>query len=325
MLALLVSAAAEAQDTVFEDWEFSIRTDNDTLLDTDQYYSNGLWLNATKVQGDRWFGWGIANETYTASDIKLLPDQIPPDDRPYAGWTYLSYYRGRLDEEDAAVIWEFSAGCIGPCSSAQRFQNFWHSEVVDVPEAQGWDSQVTDEVGIQARRMRHKPLRYWLDEDRTLRADLERTTEFRMGNIVTDGKIGITGRLRMGNMRGYYDGAGLGELTPKRPVSRPESSPRPWVDRPDRGWLLSEEAFLFATIQGGLVLRDATLEGGLFNDDSPFTQDTRHAVIHTEIGFKIVWRRISFAMSWNSISTDWEGRSWELDQHNWISFYGVVH
>jgi hypothetical protein len=138
MLALLVSAAAEAQDTVFEDWEFSIRTDNDTLLDTDQYYTNGLWLNATKVQGDRWFGWGIANETYTASDIKLLPGQIPPDDRPYAGWTYLSYYRGRLDEEDAAVIWEFSAGCIGPCSNAQRFQNFWHSEVVDVPEAQGW-------------------------------------------------------------------------------------------------------------------------------------------------------------------------------------------
>ncbi|HSG64851.1 MAG TPA: lipid A-modifier LpxR family protein, partial [Gammaproteobacteria bacterium] len=151
------------------------------------------------------------------------------------------------------------------------------------------------------------------------------STAFRIGNVITDASIGVTGRLRMGNMRGHHDGAGIGDLKPKRPVSRPDGDPRAWVDRPDRGWLFTDEAFLFATVEGSLVLRDATLEGGLFNDNSPFTQDTRHAVIHTEIGFKLVWRRISFAMSWNSVSTDWKGPSWDLNQHNWISFYGVVH
>ena len=78
-------------------------------------------------------------------------------------------------------------------------------------------------------------------------------------------------------------------------------------------------------IEGSLVARDSTIEGGLLNDNSPFTQDSRYATVHTELGIKFVWRRISFAMSWNSVSTDWVGRPWELNQQSWISFYGVVH
>lgn len=325
VLSLTVCTSAYAQDTLFEDWEFNIRTDNDTLLNTDRYYSNGLWLNALKVQGNRWFGWGLANETYTPSDISLLPNEIPPDDRPYAGWTYFSHFRGQLNEDSSAVVWEFSAGCIGPCSRAQRFQNFWHSNIVDVPLAQGWDSQIEDEIGLQVRRARHKPLRYWLDADSGLRADLARATDFRMGNIVTDATIGVIGRLRLGNMRGYFDGAGVDDWLPKRPVTLPGGAPMDWVDRPGRGWLWADEAFVFGRVAGSLVARNSTIEGGYFNDDSPFTQDSRYATMHTELGIKFVWRRVAFAMSWNSISTDWVGHPWELNQHSWISFYGVVH
>ncbi|MDH3508422.1 MAG: hypothetical protein OEQ25_14905, partial [Gammaproteobacteria bacterium] len=62
-----VSPARAQEDTAFPGWEFSIRTDNDTLLNSDRYYSNGLWLTALKTQGDRWFGWAIGNETYTGA------------------------------------------------------------------------------------------------------------------------------------------------------------------------------------------------------------------------------------------------------------------
>jgi len=324
--ALSASAPAHSQDdTVFQDWEFSIRTDNDTLLDTDRYYSNGVWLTALKTQGDRWFGWAIGNETYTASDIKLLPEDISADDRPYAGWTYVSHFRGRLNADGSSVIWEFGAGCIGPCSNAQRFQDFWHANVVDVPEAQGWPSQIEDEIGLQVRRVRHKPLRHWLSDDGELRADLERTTEFRIGNIFTDATVGVIGRYALGNMRGYYDGVGLDDMTPKRPVTHEDAEPPEWIDRPGRSLLGADEAFLFGRVEASLVARNSTIQGGLFNDNSPFTQDSRHGVMHTEIGIKFAWRRLTFAMSWNSVSTDWVGPSWNLNQHNWISFYGVVH
>ncbi len=319
------SLAHGQEDTAFPGWEFSIRTDNDTLLDTDRYYSNGLWLTALKTDGDRWFGWAIGNETYTASDIALLPAEIALDDRPYAGWTYVSHFRGRLEDDGSSVMWEFGAGCIGPCSNAQRFQDFWHSNVVDVPEARGWPAQIEDEVGLQVRRVRQKPLRHWLGEDRGLRADLLRTTEFRIGNIFTDATIGVVGRYRLGNMRGYFDGAGLDDMTPKRPVSRTDLAPSEWTDRPGRAWFGASEAFLFGRIEASVVARNSTIQGGVFNENSLFTQDIRHGVIHTEIGFKLVWRRLTFAMSWNSISTDWVGPSWDLNQHNWISFYGVVH
>lgn len=320
-----VSPARAQEDTAFPGWEFSIRTDNDTLLNSDRYYSNGLWLTALKTQGDRWFGWAIGNETYTGAQISLTPEQIPADDRPYAGWTYVSHFRGRLQDDGSSVIWEFGAGCIGPCSNAQRFQDFWHSNVVDVPEAQGWPAQIEDEIGLQVRRVRQKPLRHWLGDDGGLRADLERTTEFRIGNIFTDATIGIIGRYGLGNMRGYYDGAGLDDMTPKRPVTREDHEPPGWVDRPGRAWLGADEAFLFGRVEASLVARNSTIQGGVFNENSLFTQDIRHGVIHTEIGFKLVWRRLTFAMSWNSISTDWVGPSWDLNQHNWISFFGVVH
>ncbi len=325
VLALCCAQFAAAQDTLIQDWEFSLQTDNDTLLNTDRYYTNGIWLNALKTETDRWFGWSIANETYTPSDISLQPQDIAPDDRPYAGWTYFSFFRGRLDATDEAVIWEFGGGCIGPCSRAERFQSFWHSNVVDVPEAQGWASQVTDEVGLHVSRVRMKPLRHWLGDESGLKADLMRTTEFRLGNIKTDATIGITGRLRLGNMRGYFDGAGLGDFTPKRAVPRSSEQPRDWVDRPDRGWLWADESFVYAHIEGALVARDSTIQGGLFHDDSSFTQDIRHAVVRTELGIRFVWRRVSFGMSWNSTSTDFASRPSALNQHNWMSFYIVAH
>lgn len=327
----LAGAAAEAQsaggarDTVFPDWEFSFKSDNDTLLNTDRYYTNGLRLTALKVQGSRWFGWALANEAYTPTDITLAPEDIGPNDRPYAGWTYFSYFRGRLDDDDSSVVWEFTGGCMGPCSRSERIQRYWHTHVVDAPDPQGWSSQITDEVGLQVRRVRQRPLHRWIDDDRTLVADLERTTEFRLGNIFTDATIGVIGRVRLGNMRGYYDGAGLDDMTPKRPLSRPDGGARPWVDRAGGGWLWSDESFLFARIEGRLVGRDSTFEGGVFDGDSPFTQDIRRAVIRSEIGIKFVWRRISFAMSWNSTSTNFESAPWSLNHHNWLSFYGVVH
>jgi hypothetical protein len=326
-LALMLASVepSAAQDTFFPDWEFGFRNDNDTLLDRDRYYSNGLKLTAIKTEGDRWTGWSIANETYTGAQITLTPDEIPPDDRPYAGLTYVSYFRGLLDEDDASVVWEFSAGCMGPCSRTERFQRYWHSHVVDAPEPLGWPLQIEEEISLQVKRLRQRPIRHWTGPDGSLVADLERTTAFRLGNIFTDATIGVLGRWRLGNMRGHYDGAGANELMPKRPIRRESSSAVGWADRRGGGWLASDEAFVFGRIQGSVVARNSTIEGELFSDKSPFTQDIRHAVIRTEIGVKFVWSRISFTASWNSTSTDFASRPWELNQHSWLSFYGVVH
>jgi len=324
-LMLAPGSPLRAQETFFGDWEFTFDNDNDTLLDSDRYYTNGIRLTALKTEDDRWFGWALGNETYTGALISLPPEQIPPDDRPYAGWTYFSYFRGRLDEQDASVVWEFSAGCMGPCSRAERFQKFWHNNVIDVPEALGWPLQIEEEIGLQVRRLREKPLRRWTAGDGTLLADLGRTTAFRLGNIFTDASIGITGRWRLGNMRGYFDGAGVGEMLPRRAVRRDSDRPRDWLDRVGGGWLFADEAFVYGRIEGSVVARNSTIEGGIFNDKSPFTQDIRHAVIRTEIGIKFVWPRITFGMSWNSTSTDFASRSWELNQHNWMSFYGEIH
>jgi hypothetical protein len=161
-------------------------------------------------------------------------------------------------------------------------------------------------------------------------ADLERTTEFQIGNIFTDAAIGYIGRLRLGNMRGYYDGSGFGDLTPMRPlrldipVADGAQAGAEYHDRAGGGWLWSDESFLFAHIQGKVVARNSTIEGELFSDKSPFTQDIRHGVIRTEFGIKFVWRRLALTASWNSVSTEMISQPWELSYHSWLTFYAIV-
>lgn len=150
---------------------FSLTVENDMFVPgedgTDRYYTQGL--KATVLTGDleggllgptlkRWLpgtgparsDWrvratvGLGQNMYTPEDkVRTDPD---PDDRPYAGWLYLSTAAIAYTPQQMASL-ELQVGVVGPDAFAGRVQNWWHV-VIGAPPINGWDHELDNEIGI---------------------------------------------------------------------------------------------------------------------------------------------------------------------------------
>jgi hypothetical protein len=174
--------------------------DNDTLLlnDQDGFYTSGAlierkyWLEAEgKAEA---FGWRIGQELYTAQDIKVPPQFISAQDRPYAGWLFAGLYRQTWRSDGSRFHAGFDVGCLGPCAGGEWTQTRLH-ELIDQPLPQGWSTQVRNEMGVVL----------WTDIAAPRWApgswvDLTPSVHARFGNIYTDAGAALT--LRAGRLNG---------------------------------------------------------------------------------------------------------------------------
>ena len=88
----------------------------------------------------------LGQDIYTPADIHQ--SGVIADDRPYAGYTYLSAgFFSRKD--DQRTCWELDVGMIGPLSYADKAQNFVH-RAIDTPRAEGWSNQLHNELVLDA-------------------------------------------------------------------------------------------------------------------------------------------------------------------------------
>lgn len=127
--------------------------------------------------------------------------------------------------------------------------------LIDEPEPQGWSRQIKNEVGL-VLGVAYAPARVVLSE----KADLQPSLQGRFGNIFTDATVG--GVLRFGN---------LGRLPQDKTLH------------------------LFTRLDIRAVVYNATLEGGLFSNNSPHTVEPKKVVGEAEIG--LMWRGTHFGGS----------------------------
>src|SRR5690606_12386099 len=87
------------------------------------------------------FGFSVGQKIFTPTDTRAaVPD---PDDRPYAGWSYVELSFISKTDVRADIV-SIQAGMVGPSSGAEDTQRIVHEWLNDgVP--QGWDSQLRDE------------------------------------------------------------------------------------------------------------------------------------------------------------------------------------
>lgn len=168
--------------------------DNDTLLlnRDDGFYTSGMsYGQASTLRGTDGavtYGWRIAQELYTASDIKLPPAQVGPPDHPYAGWLYGGIFREAHRNDGTWLRYGLDLGCLGPCAGGRWTQTNFH-RVIDQPLPQGWSKQVRNEAGIVLHG-EITPVRWRAGNT----FDLAPTIQGRIGNIFTDLGIGLTAR-----------------------------------------------------------------------------------------------------------------------------------
>ncbi|MFZ6748059.1 lipid A deacylase LpxR family protein [Undibacterium sp. Ren11W] len=177
---------------------YKLAIDNDSLLlkKDDGFYTSGSQISISKVLNSDnrslTYGWKIAQDLYTASDIKLYPNQLSPIDHPYAGWLYTGIFKELSESNGQGWGLGLDLGCFGPCAGGRRTQTQLH-KLLDQPLPQGWDTQLRQEWGVVLSG-EWRPARWSINQH----IDVSPGIKARFGNIFTDASVGAI--LRLGSL-----------------------------------------------------------------------------------------------------------------------------
>jgi len=327
---------AQAQQFAGGDREFlTFQVENDLFANfsnTDRHYTNGLqaaWLSRPQTGLPSWLadfsappfysllfptgnfdkksqriGIALGHAIFTPDDTSTALPQ--PDDRPYAAWLHTTF---SLQSVRASSItgeawqdqWKLDLGVVGPAAQGEFVQNNWH-DLIGADEANGWDNQIKDEVGINLsfeRAWRSSTLE--TPRVAGLQTDFIPYTIISLGNVQT--YAGLGGTLRLGfslpddfGPTRIYPGVGGSE----------------WFEPSAAGC----NCYLFAGVEGRGIARDIFLDGNTFRD-SPSVQK-RHFVYDAKLGAVFVlWdTRVAFTHVFRS--REYEGQA-KPDQFGSIS------
>ena len=215
-LATMVQAQAQAQtsshsqsswNTLQQEWQrvqqqgqqqIELNIENDSLLmkKEDGLYTSGLHLTAKKQlvekQSSLSYSWQLRQDLYTASDIKLKPNQISKYDHPYAGLISLGLFRAQQEPDGQGATYGLELACVGPCAAGEWTQTHLH-RLLNQPLPQAWSTELAQEWGViasakwqSARFSMHRHL------------DVQPSLTTRFGNLFTDAQIDVV--LRAGDL-----------------------------------------------------------------------------------------------------------------------------
>ncbi|MFH1496364.1 MAG: lipid A deacylase LpxR family protein [Verrucomicrobiota bacterium] len=267
---------------------FTVYFENDYFTGTDKHYTNGAkfsWLSGDLSEwGQRgWrqalidalpfinrpgtqknFGLSLGQNIYTPEDTnRVNPD---PDDRPYAGWSYVEVSFISKTATRADII-SIQAGIVGPSSLAEDTQRTVH-EWIDDGFPRGWDHQLKDEPGLNLiYERRHRLVARTLGD--TLGVDFIPHGGFSLGNVQTHANLGGVARLGVNLPSDFGVGLSRGGSIGAAPSD--DLDPRVAENR-------DFSLFLFAGAEGRAVARDIFLDGNTWKDSrsvdkEPFVAD----------------------------------------------------
>lgn len=203
------------------------------------------------------FTLALGQSIFTPDDITQTT--LQPDDRPYAGWTYVgagivAFHQPCGGAATRIDTLELALGVVGPSSQADDVQTTWH-RWIDTRTPRGWHHQLKDEPGLVLTYERRLPRRFdvdWLDDRLpfNLEADATPHMGFSLGNIFTHASAGAT--LRIGTDLQSTDGV---------PRIRP-SSPGSAYFEPSPGF----DWQIFGGFDLRAVARNIFLDGNTFRD-----------------------------------------------------------
>lgn len=289
------------------DWgTLVLEYENDIFGGQDRYYTNGVrgtWLSPGQhipgwvhkgadlippfpLGGTLKLSYSLGQNMYTPDDITLRDP--PRDDRPYAGWLYFTVGLGSETETQLDRL-QLSLGVVGPASLAAETQREIHG-VTGSPMPVGWDTQLANEPTLLLSYERQ--WRSWIGyADGGWGWDGTPTMGAAVGNVFTQANMGFT--VRFG--RHLPADWGPPRITPTLPGSR--------VFRPraDFGW------YLFAAVDGRLVLRNLFLDGNTFRNSR--SVDKRWLVGNLQLGGAInIGRRTRITYTHVLSTREFEGQ-----------------
>jgi len=307
-LTLLSTSFSAAQtDPVEKHQTFFLYLENDIFAGTDRHYTNATrltWLSSDLTEYDedtrlpRWglplirklplinrpsfqrnVGLSLGQNIYTPEDISRR--DLIKDDRPYAGWTYLSltFHVKNVTRMD---VFEVTLGIVGPSSLAKETQRTVH-RWVDSKEPKGWDHQLRNELGFTIGWQRNWRL-FSTGMGSGFGFDFIPHIGGVAGNVATFANIG--GELRIGYNLPIDFGTSFIRLGSgiEAPVDRTDPRLR---RRKNFG------IHLFADVDGRAVARNIFLDGNTWKESH--SVDRKRLVADMAAGIAILYKRLKLS------------------------------
>jgi hypothetical protein len=266
---------------------------------TDYYYTGGTFIEfklpalrrnpvskilLTLPQGrDESFGISYNNLAFTPTSIES--DSILKNDRPFAGTLYLGLNRISCDSaKKMRLTSRLDLGVIGPAALAYETQKFIHARTNNL-EPRGWQFQIVNDAYVN----------YALRLEKGLAAknnivELIGYASANAGTIYTNAGAGL--KFRAGKMNPYFS----------TPV-----------------YCGKFQFWLYASAEGKVIGRDATLQGGLFNAESVYfiaPEDVQRVVGTGSAGIVVSYRRVRAEFSNTFLTREFKGGL----HHTWGRF-----
>lgn len=262
--------------------ELGFRSENDAYLATtqDRYYTNGVFIQFKSVAKNRnttetkkiWSA-NFGQELYNAQSGQIR--DIADVDRPFAAYLYGGGSFQWLKPNENSVKLELQVGVVGPSALGKETQTLLH-KTVGFYEISGWQFQVNDEVGVNAKVNLH----YLLLRNKAKNVDLSLPINISLGNTFSGLNAGIL--FRTGDLNPFYHSV----ATESNIANKLEEG------------LSKREFYFFLKPSLTYVAYDATIEGGLFvKDKGPVTFNANPFVFAQQVGAAYANSRWTFDFS----------------------------
>ncbi len=303
-LVLQAGVYTLSAQTPYRDQELTIRNDNDvyTFRDSDKYYSNGLitkyrWVttpgkflspkslsDSSKIIIEA----ELTQKFYTSRFLAL--SNFEDFDRPYAGTLTMGYYINTYPSKIKRLRYGLDLTIVGPASGAGAFQTWYHN-AVGFPEPKGWPYQIPNELtfNIVGDYQRQFTL-----VDKAI--DLISTTSGSLGT-------GFTNMRQMLDLR-------LGRL---QPLDRSTFSNSLIGEGSES---IIDQVYIYAGIGVEYVIQNITIQGSIWNDSAPHTENIVPWIRHMRFGFVTSSGKSTFKLIYN-----WLGP--EVKNVKWHSYIGL--
>ena len=279
---------------------------NDVFFRTDYYFTQGITLDVVlpilakspvnklllggKMAGVRYHGVKLFYDGFTP--LRIQDAFIRVGDRPYASYIYATAYRSinqpmRRQRFTAGL----ELGYIGPAAGAKGFQTKVH-DLLDAVTPRGWDYQVQNDL----------VLGYQIAGEKQMLggkfAELIGTARAAAGTLHTLAATGLL--VRGGKMNPYFSNLGVTSAS-------------------GRTGLQKLQVYAQGRVEGRLVGYNATLQGGVFNQNNPYTlsaSQVRRTVLQGSGGLVLANGGVCFEPSATWVSPEFRnGRA-----HRWVQF-----
>jgi lipid A 3-O-deacylase len=273
----LLSASSFAQN--FKN-EFGFKSDNDSYLaqGSDRYYTNGLFINFRIAKPQQDLKAGLEKKIYELSVGQMMfnpksgyaPDPATQD-RPFAGYLYAGVAASWFTTDEQIWRAHVELGTTGRNSLAQAGQELLHRTAGFYTPA-GWEYQIKNEinatVGLQYTKLISRP------ESKAVDFSFEGYAV--AGNIFDAVGGGII--FRAGRINQLFNSGYTNSVIGNNPKTKA---------------LVKREFFFYAKPQLNVVAYDATIQGSMFNNESPVTFGIKPLVFAQQFGLNYSSQRFT--------------------------------